>query len=123
MSQETTTNTTRTIPQNSNTVYKTFDGTAGDEKRMLRNAKAKKTFVKRLTSTNIRKKMNQRSMNEDRTAEELQHGLERITEPDHVQRNATNPSSLRYSTEFLNGFNAPKNIKDDASPNLLDDHN
>jgi hypothetical protein len=104
MSQETTTNTTRSTRQNSNTVYKTFHGTAGDEKRMLRNAihaitsTTKNPFVKRLTSTNMRKKINQQLMNEDRTAEELQHDLKRITKPKHVQRNATNPSSLRYST-------------------------
>jgi transcriptional regulator of NAD metabolism len=129
MSQETTTNTTRTTQQNSNTVYKTFDGTAGDKKGMLRNAihaitsTAKNPFVKTLTSTNMRKKMNQRLMNEDRTAEELRHDLKRITKPKHVHRIATNPSSLGYSTEFLNALNKPKNIKDDASPNLLDDHN
>jgi predicted RNase H-like nuclease (RuvC/YqgF family) len=92
MSQENMTHTTR---QNSNTVYKTFDGTAGDEKGMLRNAihaitsTTKNPLVKRLTSTNMRKKMNQRLMNEDRTAEELRHDLERITEPKHVQRKGT----------------------------------
>jgi hypothetical protein len=134
MSQE---NTTRTTRQNSNTIYKTFDGTTRDEKGMLRNAihaitsTTRNPFVKRLTSTNMRKKMNQRLMNEDRTAEELRHDLERITEPKHVQRNATNPPSLRYSTEFLKAFDVPNNITDvnnpkitDAnSPNLLDDHN
>jgi hypothetical protein len=71
----------------------------------------------------MRKKMNQRLMNEDRTGEEFWHDLKRITEPKHVQRNATNPAGLRYSAEFLKAFNPPKNIKDGASPNLLDDHN
>ena len=127
MSQE---NMTRTTRQNSNTVYKTFDGTAGDEKGMLRNAihaitsTTKNPFVKRLTSTNMRKKMNQRLMNEDRTAEELRHDLERITEPKHVQRNTINPLSLRYSTDFLKTFNVPTSItEDNNSPNLLDNHN
>ncbi len=64
--------------------------------------------------------MNQQLMNEDRTAEELRHDLERITEPKHVQRNTINPLSLRsYSTEFLKTFNVPNSITDDNSPNLL----
>jgi hypothetical protein len=36
----------------------------------------KNPFVKRLTSTNMRKKMNQRLMNEDRIAKDLGHDLE-----------------------------------------------
>jgi transcriptional regulator of NAD metabolism len=128
MSQANTANTTRITGQNSNTVFKTFNGTAGDETGMLRNAihaitsTTKNPFVKRLSSTNMRKKMNQQLMNKDRTAEDLRHDLERITEPEHVQHNTINPLSLRsYSTEFLKTFNVPNNITDNNSPNLLDD--
>ena len=122
MSQGSTTRTTR---QNSKTVYKTFNGTAREEKGMLRNAiqaitTQKNPFLKRLISTNMKKKINQRLMNEDRTAGELRQDLERITEPKHVQRNPENPSSLRYSTELLQAYNSPQRMEDTNSQDLLE---
>jgi hypothetical protein len=86
--------------------FKTFQGTADDEKHMLwQSIKAiisqhtnSHKFGKKRMSSGLTNKIKLKLQNEDRTRQELREDLERIASEQHVSQSSTdNPSKLKLA--------------------------
>jgi hypothetical protein len=123
------TKTPGTAPRPNRYAFKTYSGTADDEGKMLRQAitsilaptqnKDQHKFGRAWMSSGLTNKIHLRLQNEERTTRDLRTDLERIASEQHVQRSRDNPSTLRFSHDFLDKYDTSQDIST-SSPNLLE---
>ncbi len=124
------TKTPGTAPRPNRYAFKTYSGTADDEGKMLRqaitsilapthNKRDQHKFGRAWMSSGLTNKIHLRLQNEERTTRDLRTDLERIASEQHVQRSRDNPSTLRFSHDFLDKYDTSQDIST-SSHNLLE---
>jgi hypothetical protein len=76
-------------------------------------------FGRAWMSSGLTNKIHLRLQNEERTTRDLRTDLKRIASEQHIQRSRDNPSTLRFSHDFLDKYDTSQDIPT-SSPNLLE---